>query len=343
LAFSLLFIIASGLALTWGVVRLFRFWAIENLMDIPNERSSHETPVPKGGGIGISGITTLLVLSTAMVNNDRMLTAFIFGAAIISLLGFLDDNLELPALLRLLVQVGVVTALVIYIGPVREFSLGSAAWVTMPLALAVIINVFWCLAVTNIYNFMDGIDGFAGLQAVVGGAAWMIVLLMMNQPMLALLAGVIASTSAGFLYWNYPPAKIFMGDVGSTFLGFSFGMLPLLAYDRLADPRLLFLGALVVGPLLFDGTLTIIRRALRRENVLRPHREHLYQKLVKSGYSHFTVDILYLPLMLLCGVIALGLYDGSPLVWLLVFGLIALLVTLTLFVRSMDDEQELAG
>jgi UDP-N-acetylmuramyl pentapeptide phosphotransferase/UDP-N-acetylglucosamine-1-phosphate transferase len=119
------------------------------------------------------------------------------------------------------------------------------------------------------------------------------VLLDYGQTDLALFAALLAASSLGFLFLNRPPALVFMGDVGSTFLGFSFAVLPLLAFNRVGDPRALVVGALLVAPFVLDGAYTILRRAYRHENVLTAHRTHVYQRLVKQGYSHWQITGLY--------------------------------------------------
>ena len=292
-------ILLSGLTLCIISVGLFRKWATRHLLDIPNERSSHEAPIPSGGGIGISGITALLAAPLFIASAQWNAVLFLAGAILIAVIGFVDDTTELPARARLLFQ-GIASALLILgTGAIDQLSVPPLFSISVSVYVAIPISLFWVLSVTNIYNFMDGIDGFAGLQGVVGATAWMLLLLSERQHELAIYAGLLAATSLGFLYWNRPPARIFMGDVGSTFVGFSFGSLPILAFNDLSHPVLLLVGFLFIGPFLFDGTLTIIRRAMSGENILKAHNTHLYQRLAKSGYSHRTIDLIYLPIMLL--------------------------------------------
>jgi UDP-N-acetylmuramyl pentapeptide phosphotransferase/UDP-N-acetylglucosamine-1-phosphate transferase len=155
------------------------------------------------------------------------------------------------------------------------------------------LNVIWVVGFTNIYNFMDGIDGLAGSQAAIAGIGWAVLLLALEQKQLGLFAILLAGSSLGFLFLNRPRALIFMGDVGSTFLGFSLAMLPVLVFARLNDPRSLVAGALFVAPFALDGGFTILRRARRGENVFEAHRSHVYQRLNKLGYSHLQITALY--------------------------------------------------
>jgi UDP-N-acetylmuramyl pentapeptide phosphotransferase/UDP-N-acetylglucosamine-1-phosphate transferase len=150
------------------------------------------------------------------------------------------------------------------------------------------------VGLTNAYNFMDGIDGIAGGQAVVAGVGWAIVGLLMDLPFVFIFAGLLASTALGFLFHNWPPAKIFMGDVGSAFLGFSFACLAMAGASR--EPSLAIAGVLLVWPFVFDTLFTFFRRLKNRENVFAAHRSHLYQRLVIAGYSHRTVTLIYMGL-----------------------------------------------
>lgn len=325
--------------LSLATVGLFRRWAIRHMLDIPNERSSHETPTPKGGGIGITGTVFLLVSPLFAIEGHWGFLIYLAGAAVIGIVGFIDDNTELPAVVRLLFQTGIALVVVLSVGAPDQIAIPQLLIVTLPAFLAIPVNVFWLLAVTNIYNFMDGIDGFAGTQSVVGGIAWSVFFWLVQEHELTVLSGVIATACLGFLYWNRPPAKIFMGDVGSTFLGLSFGALPLMAYSRLQDPQLLFVGALFIAPFLFDGTLTILRRLVAGENVLKPHRTHLYQRLVKAGYSHGTVVLLYLPLMVLSAVTGFGVWYETAWLPILAILLLATGISLVIHVAMVERRQ----
>jgi UDP-N-acetylmuramyl pentapeptide phosphotransferase/UDP-N-acetylglucosamine-1-phosphate transferase len=176
----------------------------------------------------------------------------------------------------------------------------------------------WFVGLVNVYNFMDGIDGIAGLQAVVAGVAWAIIGTVLSLPLVQLTGAVIASAALGFLTLNWHPAKIFMGDAGSTVLGFLFATLPFLATveggerlgargERLELTRSLIIGAILVWPFLADGIFTFLRRLKNRENVLQAHRSHLYQRLVIAGHSHTRVTVTYGCLAFLGAVLALAL------------------------------------
>ncbi len=288
------------------LVYFMRRWGLKHLLDVPNERSSHRVPTPRGGGLGIV-VTTLVLFVGAMLIGDYSedpaglpILTFLICAGATALVGWIDDRVDLSARVRLVIQLGTSAVAVGAVGVVTQVALPPLGIVIFALPLAYVINVFWVVGFTNINNFMDGIDGIAGTQALIAGVAWSVVLLAQGQSDLALFVGLLAASSLGFLFLNRPPAKIFMGDVGSTFLGFSFAMLPLLMFARTGDPRALGVGALLVAPFGLDGAYTILRRAYRHENILTAHRTHVYQRLVKQGYSHRQITGLYAVYALAC-------------------------------------------
>jgi UDP-N-acetylmuramyl pentapeptide phosphotransferase/UDP-N-acetylglucosamine-1-phosphate transferase len=174
-------------------------------------------------------------------------------------------------------------ARVIDLGWLGQFDLGPAGWV---------LTVLWIVGMTNAFNFMDGIDGIAGITAaaalgVVSGGFWL-----GGDGYGALLAAAVAAAAVGFLVWNWQPARVFMGDVGSASLGYTIAVLPLVAGE--AERRwLLPLTVAVMWPFLLDTTLTFLRRLRNGENVLEAHRSHFYQRLVIGGWSHSTVALIY--------------------------------------------------
>src|SRR5437868_6483485 len=176
--------------------------------------------------------------------------------------------------------------------------------------VGIIITFLWIIGLTNAYNFMDGIDGMAGGVALSAGIAWMWLASNMHNVFALWIALAITASSLGFLAHNWSPAKIFMGDVGSTFLGYSFAVLPLMTHTPPAAGRaaaLLPLAALLlVWPFAFDSGTTFFRRLLRGENVFAAHRSHLYQRLVRAGETHRNVSSLYMGLALSGLLLAVG-------------------------------------
>jgi len=293
--------------ITWAGVHWFRSWAEKRrIMDLPNERSSHTRPTPRGGGLVIAAVTLVLgavpVVLYGAAGSIRMFLAYAAGAAVIVTISWFDDIRSVNRWLRLSVHI-LGAALAMW---------GIAFWgsLTLPFLgpvhlgwMGALVTLVWIVGLTNAYNFMDGIDGIAAGQAVVAGLFWWIIARQYGLPMssLGLLA---AATSLGFLLHNWPPARIFMGDAGSAFLGYTLAALPLTGTAIWTPGVGLTLGVLCVWPFVFDTVFTIARRLLRRENVFEAHRSHLYQRLAIVGWSHRAVTLLYLGLAAVGCVIA---------------------------------------
>jgi UDP-N-acetylmuramyl pentapeptide phosphotransferase/UDP-N-acetylglucosamine-1-phosphate transferase len=231
-----------------------------------------------------------------------LLLFYAFGVGLIATVSWFDDLQTLPNRVRFAVHSLAAILAIIGLGYWDELNvplLGQVhlGWVGLP------ITFLWIVGLTNAYNFMDGIDGIAGGQAVVAGLGWAILGIVTDQQFVSILGALLAATSLGFLFHNWPPARIFMGDVGSAFLGFSFACLAVIAANR--EPALAIAGVLLVWPFVFDTLFTFFRRLKNRENVFSAHRSHLYQRLVISGYSHRSVTLLYMGLNVLGLLLAL--------------------------------------
>lgn len=297
-----------------SVVAIRRLALRHKLLDIPNDRSSHTAPTPRGGGLAIVIVVLIgLPLLAWAIGNFEWKAVAVYAAlgALIAALGWVDDRRSLSARARLIAQMVVAVFAVAGLGYFAEARLPligimHLGWLGIPLTF------LWIVGLTNAYNFMDGIDGLAAGQAVVAGLLWAIAGWGDAFTLTAALGLIVAAAALGFLPHNWPPARIFMGDVASGFLGFSFAVLPLLAAQTgQEDGRALIAGASFVGLFIFDAGLTFLRRLLRGENVLEAHRSHLYQRLVKKGYSHRAVTTLYLILASLCGGCGLVYWYGS--------------------------------
>lgn len=313
----------------FGIHLIRRYAEQRRILDHPNERSSHTIPTPRGGGLGI----VVLVLGVGLLFfidagwNRRWI--YLAGAAIIAGLGWRDDLHSLSPAFRFAVQ-GIVAGISI-------LGLGYFKVVTLPLVgdmqlglVGIVITFLWIMGLTNAYNFMDGIDGLAGGVALSAGLAWMWLASNINNPFVFWIALAITAGSLGFLGHNWSPARIFMGDVGSTFLGYSFAVLPLLSSDEGGDA--LLLGTLLMWTIITDTGVTFIGRLIKRENVFAPHRSHLYQRLVSAGYKHETVSALYVLLTLLAGLLSYEWSQGHQFARLLIFlGLPLLWVALSVY------------
>lgn len=277
-----------------------------SLLDRPNERSSHVRPTPRGGGIGIVAVGGLAVLVLWLVGiGGPPGKAWLFGAALgIAAVSGLDDVTTVSHHLRLAVHVAAAAVAAIAMGPFRTVDLGDFGMVNLGLA-AWPLSIVWIVGMTNAFNFMDGIDGIAGLTAVVAMGVVACGFALAGEPYAAALAASLSAAACGFLVWNWHPARIFMGDVGSAFLGFLIAALPLLGSGP-TRAWLLPAVVLVMWPFLFDTLFTLLRRLGKGENVFEAHRSHLYQRLVIAGWSHRTVALLYGGMGCLAGTAALA-------------------------------------
>lgn len=279
--------VVAALVASVVVTGLFRAWALRHqVLDVPNERSSHVVPTPRGGGVGIvAGVAVGLAVWLAFGGVFSVRAAgWIVGALLVAGVSFADDLRGLPVLPRL--GTHLVASVLVTLAGVQD--VGGL------FALYLVLAFLWIVLLTNLYNFMDGIDGLAAVQAVIGGAAFALAGALFGNALLLSAGAVLSAASLGFLVYNLPPARLFMGDVSSTFLGFSFASLMLLGNLGVGGSRVpLYVGALILAPFLFDGVVTLLRRVARREAWWRPHRSHFYQRLVQTGLSHGAVTGLY--------------------------------------------------
>jgi len=287
--------IISAFVLTYFGVEAFRRWTLRReILDVPNERSSHTVPTPRGGGLVIVLVCLLFYTIYAGFIVHNFSIAYFAGAILIAVISWFDDLKSVPAALRFLVH-AIGAALAIYaLGYWQKIYLPSAGEIDLGF-IGIILTFFWIIWLTNAYNFMDGIDGIAGTQGLTAGIGWLLIGFFFNLEITSFLGGVLALSNLGFLLHNWQPAKIFMGDVGSAFLGYTFAVIPLVAANEMQSGQTRFTAAaaLLVWLFVFDTLYTFCRRLLRGEKFWRAHRSHLYQRLVISGYSHRFVTILY--------------------------------------------------
>lgn len=287
---------AGVLALTYFGVGLFRRWSLHRqLLDIPNERSSHVAPTPRGGGLIVVVISLSSYLIYTIISGQRLMWGYFAGAILIAVVSWLDDLYSISFIWRFLIH-SLAAALVLYDAGFWQSIYFPVVDSRIELGpFGAVLSFLWIVWLTNAYNFMDGIDGISGMQAVTAGLGWMLLGYLIGFPVVSFYGGILAFSSLGFLVHNWPPAKIFLGDVGSAFLGFSFAVMPFLAgSEHSGKPAPLpIIALLLVWYFVFDTVLTFFSRLLRRHRVWEPHREHLYQQLIISGLSHRFVSLLY--------------------------------------------------
>lgn len=325
--------------LAWTGVESIRLWMErQRILAMPNERSSHTRPTPSGGGLAILLTTLLGLLTIALFQGmlSQTVWSYCIGGLLLGAISWIDDLYTLSSRTRLLIHAVVALATIATVGYWQSITLPLVGTYALGWA-GLLLSFIWIVGLTNAYNFMDGIDGIAGSQAVIAGLGWALIGFWSEQTLIMTLGIILAASNFGFLLHNWSPARIFMGDVGSAFLGYSFALLTVIAAQR--DPRFIIIGALMLWPFIFDTTFTLIRRWKAGENILSAHRSHLYQRLVIAGYSHRTVTLIYSTLTLIS--------VGSALAWLQRLpgsGAIILLLTPLLplmlywFVRSQEGQ-----
>jgi len=325
-----LFLTAAALsaAATWFIWRHAVNWG---LLDIPNARSSHSHPTPRGGGLAI--VVTVLAATTiaALLRELPLLdaAALVGCGGVVAAIGYYDDMKGLSALPRFLVHL---TAAVISVGVLIGLD-SVLAVLSAPLprwfAFSVlVVGVLWSI---NLFNFMDGIDGIAASQAAFVSTAGAVLIAVLKDPITPwlILPVVTAGACFGFLVWNWPPARIFMGDVGSGFLGFWLAAVAL-ALDR-AGVLSIWTSTTLGSIFIADATVTLLRRIARRERWHQAHRSHAYQNLARRWSSHRRVTVLLwilnvaivFPLAAM-SVSAPGFAPQTAVATLCAFGLIAL-------------------
>lgn len=323
----------------FAITKWIRSYALRtDLLDVPNARSSHTQPTPRSGGIAIASVSLLgfAVLYFTRVLDQDLFYALLVGGGAIALVGYIDDRRHLSAKVRLLVHLGAALWGLLWLGMgeigTEEFA--APSWFSYLLGM---IGIAWLL---NLFNFMDGIDGIAAseaafvtlsgvLLAVVGG----------KDTGVAAAAFVLGTACLGFLAWNWPPAKIFMGDVGSGYIGFVIALLTIAAGR--GDPSSLLAWLILSGVFVTDATVTLLRRLLRGERVYQAHRSHGYQWLARRWSSHKRVTVAVILInfawLLPCAVAALLWPHAAPVIAIAAF---SPLIALALGVGSGRPEAE---
>lgn len=272
--------------LSWIGTRQYIAYAHNrNIVDIPNERSSHVTPTPIGGGVVIVALFLALVLLCliSFPKEKSLWLSILGGGIIIATLGWLDDRKGLSASVRLAAQTTAVIWTLYQIGGMPTLALGPA---TLKLGyfghLLALFGGVWAI---NLYNFMDGIDGLAAGEAfIVTLAAGFLI---KGSPAVSLALFGLGACILGFLIWNWSPAKIFMGDAGSGFLGFTLFTIAL--YSELQGTLSILIWGVLLSVFIIDTTLTLIKRVRERKPIAEAHRDHLYQQPIISGCPHENV------------------------------------------------------
>ncbi len=288
MAFLVWAAVLTGVALfSWITTGWFRMYAISRQMvDVPNERSSHRVATPRGGGGAMVLATTMALAWWSWITGSATLPGVLIGGLVVAGVGFLDDHRHVPPFIRLAGHSLAAVLAVAALGGLTPGMDASGARTGLAGALLAVVFVVWFI---NLTNFMDGIDGLAGVQTItvcaVGAA-----LSELTAPgsKLWIEPAVLGAASVGFLVWNWPPARVFMGDVGSGFVGFMVAVVTLRA--AIVTPVLGWCWLILSGVFIVDATFTLARRAARADRLFTAHRCHAYQHLaVAWGHSPVTL------------------------------------------------------
>lgn len=316
----MLFFLLSAFSLSFLLTILIRKYAISNqVVDIPNERSSHTIPTPRGGGVAIvvSFLLLLVIAGTTGYIETRQWLGFCIAGALVATLGFLDDHQHIAAGWRFLGHLLSAIVLVVSLGGFPALELfGVVVDLSLVGGVLACIGLVWLL---NLYNFMDGIDGIASIEAVSVCLAGAVIAYLVGYSHGIIMPLLLAAAVAGFLIWNFPPAKIFMGDAGSGFLGLVIG--GILVQAAWFSQDLFWCWLILLGVFVVDATLTLFVRLARGEKIYQAHRSHAYQSASRHYQSHKKVSL---------AVLAINLFWLLPIALSVVFkwldGALALLI-----------------
>lgn len=271
----------------WGTYHLAQTLLNTSLLDIPNDRSSHQVPTPRAGGVVFVGLLALAwaIGGFTQTVDWRIVVTLLGGGSAVALSGFYDDRFSLSFKYRLTIHFLAAIWALAWMPHMPVWVFNHIHWslslVTAP------FWVFWIVWMTNLYNFMDGIDGLAGGQAIflsLGG-----LLLIQHDPLLSWSLGFVAASALGFLVWNWAPAKIFMGDVGSAFLGYYFAVIMLIAVGK--NPASFWAWMILTSLFWVDTSYTLIRRVMQKLPWYQAHCSHGYQQAAKKWGSHSSVTL----------------------------------------------------
>lgn len=270
--------------LTWMTMR---FAERRRLLDFPNVRSSHDHPVPRGGGVAVvlTFMAGMAVAAWFGIPDERLLATVLGGGGMVALIGLLDDYRDVPVAWRLALHVLAAAWALYWLGGIPPELLPGVP--AMAVNVLGIVCIVWLI---NLYNFMDGIDGIAGIETATVCAGQIVLVAVSGSGDAALtVAAVLLASVIGFLFWNYPPARIFLGDGGSGFLGFMMAVSCVLAAR--IEPAFFWAWLILLGVFIVDSGVTLARRMLRRRRLDEAHRSHAYQFASRRYGGHAPVSL----------------------------------------------------
>lgn len=303
LSLSIGLMLCSFVVSTWLTRRFIDPSSRFHVLDHPNERSLHARPTPRTGGVAVlAGLSLAVFVAAALAGFDAPLYWIMAGALLLGAVSFVEDRFGVKRRYRMLAHL-LAAGLLIAAGLQVEGVAFAAEKFVWPASLAIGFTLFSVVWMTNLYNFMDGMDGFAAGMAVCGFSALSMMGWRAEHSEFFLFNALIAAAALGFLRWNFPPARIFMGDAGSASLGFLAAACSLWGAQLGIVP--LWAALLIFSPFVVDASVTLLRRLWRGEKIWLAHRSHYYQRLAQAGWGHRKTVLRAYALMLCCALSAL--------------------------------------
>lgn len=280
-------------------------------LDVPNERKVHTKPIPTSGGIAI--IIGFLVAAGAVMAAVTehlplpQLGAIVGGALLVAVMGLVDDRLDLPAKLKLVLQIAATLPLLLTGVTISFVSnpFPPGGMIALPTWLSWVVTAGWVVAVTNAMNLIDGLDGLAAGVSTIACLALAVIAMNVGRPAVALLCAALAGGTLGYLPWNWHPARIIMGDTGAYFLGYVIAAITVIGPLKMAGAIAIFVPILVLAVPLFDTVLSPVRRYLHGKPAFKPDRDHLHHRLLAMGLSEQRVVLLIYAVTGICGAVAI--------------------------------------
>jgi len=296
-----------SMAITFLLIKMpAKFSAV----DTPNERSLHESPTPRTGGVAI--LLSAIITSFIFLYNQNLniSPSIIIAGAMIIIISLLDDFRPVKSIVRLVVHIAS-AVIVVRAGFVIEYINMPWGGGNILSILASALTIAFIVWMINLYNFMDGMDGLASGMSIFGFLTFAVIGYLENQHGFSITSLILAVSSMGFLVWNFPPAKIFMGDLGSAVYGYIVAVFVIYAHINNIIP--VHISIILFSPFIFDATATLICRIYNREKFWQAHNKHFYQQLVLSGLGHKKVLMYEYVLMIACSILVIAMYDARPL------------------------------
>lgn len=328
--YMLAFLIAIGAALvvTPGVIL---FAAKTGAMDAPDARKVHKKPIPRIGGIGIyiafmAGMLVVMSMNVLTEEVSHELIGLLFGGSLIVLLGIVDDYKNLPAKVKLVGQIIAATVLVVVFDVRIDFITDPFGDYLFLEFMAIPATIFWIVGLTNTVNLIDGLDGLAAGVSTIACITIFLVALQQDIMLVAVLTAALAGAAMGFLYYNFNPARIFMGDSGSMFLGYMLAGISIIGAVKCAATIALIVPILALGLPILDTAFAIVRRYRGGVPIFKPDKGHLHHRLLDLGFTQRQAVLLMYVISALLGLSAVALTEVSPQFAILIVGLVVVAV-----------------